>query len=122
MREKNAGRRPAADIPPARRPCDHGIFLKRPACTAGIASAQKISTTTVYNNIGPGGRRPGGNDEAGADRIRAFLTDCGARRYLESLARDYSRRGLERLSAPHVPSALRDVLIPVADEVLERVK
>tara|TARA_R110000868_G_scaffold199758_2_gene446560 strand:+ start:102932 stop:104002 length:1071 start_codon:yes stop_codon:yes gene_type:complete len=61
-------------------------------------------------------------DEAGADRIRAFLTDCGARRYLESLARDYSRRGLERLSAPHVPSALRDVLIPVADEVLERVK
>lgn len=61
-------------------------------------------------------------DDAGADRIRAFLTDCGARRYLESLARDYSRRALERLAAPHVPAALRDVLIPVADEVLERVK
>ena len=61
-------------------------------------------------------------DEEGAERIRAFLTDCGARRYLESLAQDYARRALERLSAPHVPSALRDVLIPVADEVLERVK
>lgn len=61
-------------------------------------------------------------DHDGADRLRSFLVDCGARAYTESLARDYARRALERLSAPHVPVALREVLLPVADEVLERVK
>ena len=61
-------------------------------------------------------------DEAGAERLRAHLVDCGARSFAEGLARYYANRALARLVEPHIPAALREELHPVADAVLGRVK
>ena len=40
----------------------------------------------------------------------------------EGLARYYANRALSRLAEKHIPAALRDELLPVADAVLGRVK
>jgi len=61
-------------------------------------------------------------DGAEADRVRALLDGCGARAFAEGLARYYGNRGLARLAEPHIPSALREELHPVADAVLRRVR
>ena len=61
-------------------------------------------------------------DDAGAERLRAHLIDCGARSFAEGLARYYANRALARLVEPHIPSSLRAELHPVADAVLGRVK
>jgi geranylgeranyl diphosphate synthase type II len=60
--------------------------------------------------------------EAEADRIRGSLEASGARAFAEGLARYYANRALGRLAEPHIPEALRDELLPVADAVLGRVK
>lgn len=61
-------------------------------------------------------------DAAGAERLRAHLVDSGARAFAEGLARYYANRALARLVEPHIPTALRLELHPVADAVLGRVK
>jgi geranylgeranyl diphosphate synthase, type II len=60
--------------------------------------------------------------EAEATRIRAVLESSGARAFAEGLARYYANRALGRLAEPHIPLALRDELLPVADSVLGRVR
>lgn len=60
--------------------------------------------------------------EEDAEKIRAMLTDCGAKAFAEGLARYYGNRALARLAEPHIPPALRAELHPVADAVLGRVK
>lgn len=64
---------------------------------------------------------PGLTDD-GAARLRAHLTDSGARTFAEGLARYYANRALARLVEPHIPAALRAELHPVADAVLGRAK
>jgi geranylgeranyl diphosphate synthase type II len=61
-------------------------------------------------------------DEAGAERLRAHLVDCGARSFAEGLARYYANRALARLVEPHIPAALRAELHPIADAVLGRTR
>jgi geranylgeranyl diphosphate synthase, type II len=60
--------------------------------------------------------------EVEADRVRTLLVDTGARAFAEGLARYYANRALSRLSEAHIPVALRDELLPLADSVLGRVK
>jgi geranylgeranyl diphosphate synthase type II len=60
--------------------------------------------------------------EAEAERIRSCLEAIGARSFAQGLARYYANRALGRLAEPHIPAALRDELMPVADAVLGRVK
>ncbi|CAN5445263.1 polyprenyl synthetase family protein [soil metagenome] len=60
--------------------------------------------------------------EPQAEVLRAHLTDCGAKAFVEGLARYYANRALARLVEPHIPSSLRAELHPVADAVLGRVK
>lgn len=60
--------------------------------------------------------------EDDAARLRAHLTECGAKGFAEGLARYYANRALARLVEPHIPPALRAELHPVADAVLGRVK
>jgi geranylgeranyl diphosphate synthase type II len=57
-----------------------------------------------------------------ATRVREVLIASGARSFAEGLARYYGNRALSRLAEPHIPTALRDELYPVADAVLGRVK
>jgi geranylgeranyl diphosphate synthase type II len=61
-------------------------------------------------------------DDAGAEKLRAHLVDCGAKGFAEGLARYYANRALARLVEPHIPPALRIELHPVADAVLGRVR
>lgn len=61
-------------------------------------------------------------DDAGAERLRRHLIDCGAKAFAEGLARYYANRALARLVEPHIPASLRAELHPVADAVLGRVK
>lgn len=60
--------------------------------------------------------------EPEAERLRTHLVDCGARSFAEGLARYYANRALTRLVEPHIPTALRLQLHPVADDVLRRVR
>jgi geranylgeranyl diphosphate synthase type II len=60
--------------------------------------------------------------EAEADRVRQLLVDTGARAFAEGLARYYANRALSRLAEDHIPVALREELVPIADAVLGRVK
>jgi geranylgeranyl diphosphate synthase type II len=60
--------------------------------------------------------------EAEASRVREVLISSGARSFAEGLARYYGNRALARLAEPHMPTALRAELHPVADAVLGRVK
>jgi len=60
--------------------------------------------------------------EKDAQRVRKLLVSCGAKSFTEGLARYYGNRAVARLAEPHIPSALRDELLPVADAVLGRVK
>jgi geranylgeranyl diphosphate synthase type II len=60
--------------------------------------------------------------ETQAQRLRDHLTGCGAKSFAEGLARYYANRALARLVEPHIPTALRAELHPVADAVLGRVK
>jgi geranylgeranyl diphosphate synthase type II len=57
-----------------------------------------------------------------ASEARLLLIECGARAFAEDLARGYANRALARLAEPHIPSALRDELHPVAETVLKRVR
>jgi geranylgeranyl diphosphate synthase, type II len=57
-----------------------------------------------------------------ADELRRALVECGAKAFAEGLARFYANRALTRLAEPLVPSALREALHPVVDDVLRRVK
>ncbi|GAB3399889.1 polyprenyl synthetase family protein [Schumannella luteola] len=57
-----------------------------------------------------------------ASRLRGALVDGGAREFAEGLARYYANRALARLAEPHIPTALRAELHPVADAVLSRVR
>jgi geranylgeranyl diphosphate synthase type II len=61
-------------------------------------------------------------DDDGAARLRAHLTDCGAKAFAEGLARYYANRALARLVEPHIPAALRAELHPIADAVLGRTR
>jgi geranylgeranyl diphosphate synthase type II len=60
--------------------------------------------------------------EAEATRVRGLLESSGARAFAEGLARYYANRALSRLAEIHIPVALRNELIPVADAVLGRVR
>lgn len=60
--------------------------------------------------------------EKEADRVRELLVNSGAKAFAEGLARYYANRALSRLAEVHIPSALRDELLPVADAVLGRVR
>jgi geranylgeranyl diphosphate synthase, type II len=60
--------------------------------------------------------------EGEADHVRTLLVQSGARAFAEGLARYYANRALSRLADAHIPAALRDELMPVADAVLGRVK
>ncbi len=60
--------------------------------------------------------------EAEADRVRELLVSTGARAFAEGLARYYANRAMSRLAEGHIPKALRDELLPVADAVLGRVR
>jgi geranylgeranyl diphosphate synthase type II len=57
-----------------------------------------------------------------ADCVRALLESSGARAFAEGLARYYANRALSRLADVHIPVALRDELVPIADAVLGRVR
>jgi geranylgeranyl diphosphate synthase type II len=61
-------------------------------------------------------------DDAGAEKLRTHLIECGAKGFAEGLARYYANRALARLVEPHIPPALRIELHPVADAVLGRVR
>lgn len=61
-------------------------------------------------------------DDEGADALRGFLVDSGAKAFAEGLARYYVNRALARLVEPHIPATLRAELHPVADAVLGRAK
>jgi geranylgeranyl diphosphate synthase type II len=63
-----------------------------------------------------------GLDDAGAEKLRTHLVECGAKGFAEGLARYYANRALARLVEPHIPPALRIELHPVADAVLGRVR
>ena len=60
--------------------------------------------------------------EVEADTIRCALESSGARAFAEGLARYYANRALARLADVHIPQALREELLPVADAVLGRVR
>jgi geranylgeranyl diphosphate synthase, type II len=60
--------------------------------------------------------------EVEADRARELLESTGARAFAEGLARYYANRAMSRLAEAHIPRALRDELMPVADAVLGRVR
>jgi geranylgeranyl diphosphate synthase type II len=60
--------------------------------------------------------------ETEAERVRELLESTGARAFAEGLARYYANRAMSRLAEAHIPRALRDELLPVADAVLGRVR
>jgi geranylgeranyl diphosphate synthase type II len=79
------------------------------------------TTTREWDEIEPLiGKADLSEDEAA--RVRALLADSGARAFAEGLARYYANRAMSRLADVHIPTALRDELLPIADAVLERVK
>jgi geranylgeranyl diphosphate synthase, type II len=60
--------------------------------------------------------------EADAEILRGALIDCGAQSFAQGLARYYVNRARARLLEPHIPETLRDELLPLADDVLGRVR
>jgi geranylgeranyl diphosphate synthase, type II len=60
--------------------------------------------------------------EAEAAHVRELLDSTGSRAFAEGLARYYANRARSRLAENHIPRALRDELLPVADAVLGRVR
>ena len=79
------------------------------------------TTTPDWERIEPLLGRPDLTEEQAA-HLRGVLTSSGARSFAEGLARYYANRALARLAEPHIPSALRTELHPLADTVLRRVK
>jgi len=57
-----------------------------------------------------------------AEHIRGRLVICGARACAETLVDDHASRALAVLQRPEIPAALRDILTPVVDTVLERAR
>jgi geranylgeranyl diphosphate synthase, type II len=60
--------------------------------------------------------------EAEAGDIRSVLISSGAKAFADGLARYYANRAVARLAEPHIPAALREELLPVAESVLGRVR
>ncbi|GAA4678619.1 polyprenyl synthetase family protein [Frondihabitans cladoniiphilus] len=59
---------------------------------------------------------------AEAEHVRARLVSCGARDLAERLIDEHASRGLAVLGRPEIPDDLRQVLTPIVETVLARVR
>jgi geranylgeranyl diphosphate synthase, type II len=79
------------------------------------------TTTEEWESIAPFVGKSDLTEEEAAV-VRDVLIACGARAFAQGLARYYGNRAVARLSEQHIPQQLRAELLPVADDVLGRVK
>jgi geranylgeranyl diphosphate synthase type II len=86
--------------------------------TALIAHA---GTTPAWSIIAPLMGKPD-LSEAEADLARRYLTACGARNAAEVLAQEHVDRAIAALDPNHIPPALRQRLIQLADAAVNRVR